>query len=93
MRMLAAALAVALTAGTASADLKGQYVEARTCDVWTGPCYSNAEVNIGGKNAVLAWKVEAGSVDGVKLDGLAVVAVVAASDTLGLPQTGRARAV
>jgi hypothetical protein len=93
MRLLAAALAAALTAGHAFADLKGHYVEARTCDIWTGPCYSNSEVNIAGKHAVLAWKVEAGSFGGVKLDGLAVVAVVTARDTLGLPQTGEASAV
>jgi hypothetical protein len=41
----------------------------------------------------MAWKVEKGSLDGAVLDGLGVVAVVAASDTLGLEQTGPARAV
>ncbi len=76
-----------------AAGLTGQYIEARTCDVWTGPCFANAEMNLGGKHAILGWKVEKGSLDDVRLDGLGVVAVVAASDTLGLTQTGPARAV
>src|SRR5688500_18720985 len=88
------ALALALLAGPASAaGLSGKYIEARTCDVWTGPCFANAEMNLAGKNAIMAWLVEKGSQDGVKLDGLGVVAVVAASDTLGCEQTGKAKAV
>jgi hypothetical protein len=73
--------------------ITGKYVEARTCDVWTGPCFANSEMSLGGKHAVMAWKIEQGSVDNVCLDGLSVVAVVAASDTLGLQQTGPAKAV
>jgi len=85
-----ALIVVALPVG--AADITGQYVECRTCDVWTGPCFANAEM-IAGKNAVLGWKVEKGALDGARLDGLSVVAVVAASDTLGLAQTGPAKAV
>jgi hypothetical protein len=87
----AALLAVTLPAG--AAGLTGKYVECRNCDVWTGPCFANAEMNLTGKNAILGWKVEKGSLDNVALDGLAVVAVVNASDTLGLEQTGPAKAV
>src|SRR3954449_7374685 len=76
-----------------AAGVSGQYVEARTCDVWTGPCFANAEMNLTGKHAVLGWKVDKGSLGAVRLDGLGVVAVVAAHDTLGLTQTGPARAV
>jgi hypothetical protein len=76
-----------------AAGVTGQYIEARTCDVWTGPCFANAEMNLGGKHAVLGWKIDQGTVGDVKLDGLGVVAVVAASDTLGLKQTGAAKAV
>jgi hypothetical protein len=76
-----------------AAPITGKYVEARTCDVWTGPCFANAEFNLTGKHAVLAWKVEKGSFEGANLDGLSVVAVVSASDTLGLEQTGPAQAV
>jgi hypothetical protein len=76
-----------------AAGISGQYVEARTCDIWTGPCFANADFNLGGKHAVLAWKIAKGSVDDVALDGLSVVAVVAAKNTLGLEQTGQARSV
>src|SRR3954452_20511127 len=89
-----AVCALVLVAPPASAaGLTGQYVEARTCDVWTGPCFANAEMNLTGKHAVLGWKVDKGSLDGQKLDGLSVVAVVAASDTLGLEQTGPSKAI
>jgi Protein of unknown function (DUF1326) len=84
---------VATTAPAAAAGITGQYVEARTCDVWTGPCFANADFNLTGKNAVMAWRVDKGSVDNVSLDGLGVVAVISASDTLGLEQTGPGRAV
>jgi hypothetical protein len=88
-----AAVALVLVALPASAaGLTGQYVECRTCDVWTGPCFANAEMTAG-KNAVLGWKVEKGALDGATLDGLSVVAVVAASDTLGLEQTGESKAI
>ena len=89
----AAVALVVVAAPVSAAGISGQYLEARTCDVWTGPCFANAEMNLGGKNAVLAWKVDQGALDSVRLDGLSVVAVVIASDTLGLEQTGPAKAV
>jgi len=90
---MCAVCALVLVAPVSAAGLTGQYVEARNCYVWTGPCFANAEMNLAGKHAVLGWKVEKGSFDKVQLDGLGVVAVVAASDTLGLQQTGPAKAV
>jgi len=90
---LAAVALVLCSVPVQAAGITGQYIEARTCDVWTGPCFANAEVNLGGKHAVLGWKVEKGTLDNVNLDGLGIVAVVAASDTLGVQQTGAARAV
>ena len=72
---LTALALVATTAPAAAAGITGQYVEARTCDVWTGPCFANADFNLTGKNAVMAWRVDKGTVDNVSLDGLGVVAV------------------
>jgi hypothetical protein len=89
---LAAVALVLIALPVGAAGVTGQYVECRTCDVWTGPCFANAEMTAG-KNAVLGWKVEKGDLDGAKLDGLSVVAVVAASDTLGLEQTGESKAI
>jgi hypothetical protein len=93
-RVLFAIVAFALLVAPASAaGLTGKYIEARTCDIWTGPCFANAEMNLTGKNAVLCWTIDKGTFEGAKLDGLGVVAVVAASDTLGQAQTGKAKAV
>ncbi len=89
-----AALAVAFVAAPAhAAGLTGRYLEARTTDVYTGPCFANSDMNLTGKQGILAWKVDKGSLDNVALDGLGVVAVVVARDTLGLKQTGTARSV
>ena len=44
-----------------AAGIQGDYVEARTADVFTGPCISNAEVFIYGNQAVMAWKVNQGA--------------------------------
>lgn len=90
---LCLALSPALRASEPSRPLRGVYVEARTCDVWTGPCFANADFNLGGKNAVMAWKIESGSLGGVSLEGLSVVAVVAAQNTLGQPQGAPGKAV
>lgn len=82
-----------LAALLAPATVRGQYVEARTCDVFTGSCFANADTGLTGKNAVLAWKIDAGSVAGTRVDGLGVVAVVAARETLGLKQSAPGKAV
>lgn len=76
-----------------AAGITGQYLEARTCDVWTGPCFANAEMSMAGKHAVMAWKIDKGSSQDVSLDGLSVVAIISARDTLGLQQTGPSKAV
>jgi hypothetical protein len=80
------------TAGPAD-EIRGQYLEARTCDVYAGSCFANADTGLTGKNAVLAWKIESGVVGGIRLDGLGVVAVVSARETLGLKQSAPGRAI
>jgi len=64
-------------------ELSGEYIEARTCDIYTGPCFANGEVGISGRQAVLGWKVDTGSWKGVELEGLGVALVISANDTLG----------
>lgn len=66
-------------------QLHGSYVEARTADVYTGPCFANAETGVTGDLAVMGWKIETGAYQGVSLDGLSVMGVVHASGTLGDP--------
>jgi len=83
---LAAVVGLFFAAGLAvpaEAAIKGDYIEVRGADVYTGPCFANSEMNLEGKQAILAWKVTSGSWDGVPLDGLSVVAVVRANATLG----------
>jgi hypothetical protein len=53
--------------------------------VYTGQCFANGEVNLAGKEAILAWHVQNGSWDGVALDGLTIAAAVRARATLGDP--------
>ena len=96
LRQLAfAAIALALAAPGKAAELslRGHYVEARNCDVWTGPCSANADFNITGQNAVLAWRVDQGRFNNVDLQGLSVAAVIVAHNTLGLDQSGPAKAL
>jgi hypothetical protein len=80
---LLAATGLAAKLPTISNNVRGEYIEARTADVYTGPCYANGEVGQTGKLAVMGWHIEQGSFDGVKLDGLSVAGVLRAKDTLG----------
>ena len=70
-------------AGLTKSSLRGQYIEARNADVYTGPCFANGEAGQVGDLAVLGWSVEQGSWEGVPLDGLSVVGIVRAGNTLG----------
>ena len=76
-------LVAVLAVAPARAAIHGDYVEVRSADVYTGPCFANSEVDLEGKQAILAWKVRNGSWNGVSLDGLGLVAVVEANATLG----------
>ena len=68
--------------------ISGEYVEARTAEVFTGGCIMGSEAETIGKQAVLAWKVDRGSFNGVSLDGLSVVAAVAGDRNLGIAEIG-----
>jgi hypothetical protein len=97
MRMISSVLCVAFvalnTSDVCAAGIRGDYVEARTADVFTGPCFSNAEVFITGKEAVMAWKVTSGSWNGVDLAGLCIAAAVNGSTTFSEDQPEQAAAV
>jgi len=74
-----------LLAVPGKAAIKGDYIEVRSADVYTGPCFANGEVGLVGDEAILAWKIEQGDWKGTSLNGLGVVAVVKAHATLGDP--------
>jgi hypothetical protein len=78
---LVAVLSVAVSASAAEA-ITGTYLESRTCQVYTGPCFANAETALAGREAVMAWNIESGKKNGVELAGLSVVMVVRGNSTL-----------
>src|SRR5262245_57886327 len=76
----------------AKGAVSGVYVEARTAEVFTGGCIMGSEAETVGKQAVLAWKVDRGSFNGIALDGLSVVAALSGDVNLGIHEIGGARA-
>jgi hypothetical protein len=78
-----AAASVVSAASLPARGVTGNYIEARTADVYTGPCFANGEIEMAGKEAVFGWKINKGSWQGVDVAGLAVVGVVRSEHTLG----------
>src|ERR1700737_203491 len=66
-------------------QIRGDYLETRSADIYTGACVANGEVNLVGNEAILAWHIRSGSWNGVPLEGLTVAAAVRANGTLGDP--------
>jgi hypothetical protein len=73
----------ALATAPAATSIRGDYLEVRSCDVYTGPCFANAEMGLAGKEAILLWSVREGRWHDTALDGLKVMAIVRADATLG----------
>ena len=82
---IASAIVLLTSLAVAENKISGDYIETRSADVYTGQCFANGEVGLVGDQAILAWHVRSGSWNGVKLDGLTVVAAVKANATLGDP--------
>ena len=60
IRALISILALIATvsfAGNPIPAISGDYLEVRSCDVYTGPCFANAEMNLTGKEGMLLWSV------------------------------------
>jgi hypothetical protein len=83
--VLVSLLALVVWAVPSRAAIQGQYVEVRTADVYTGPCFANSQVGLQGRRAILAWNIKEGEWQGTDLRGLNVIAVVKAKDNLGDP--------
>ena len=84
-----------LTAATVSASdpgVAGDYVEVRTAQVFAGGCIMGSEGEAAGREAILAWRVSRGAVNGVALDGLSIVAAAIADNNLGTHSLGGAPA-
>lgn len=89
MRKINLFLSICLTAmlvSLASAQqIRGEYIESRNADVYTGHCFGQSELNLMGDQAIVGWRVTKGEWNGVNLDGLSIVGVAKASGTLGSP--------
>ena len=92
MKRASIAIGLLLIAQTAFAGgrgrVTGDYVEARTAEVFAGGCIMNSEAETMGRQAILAWRIASGSFDGVPLDGLTVVAAIAGDRNLGMREMG-----
>jgi len=83
LAIFALAVASTLTAKQSAPTISGGYLEVRSCDVFTGYCFANGEMNLAGKEGMMVWTVGEGSWNGTSLNGLSVIAVVRADGTLG----------
>src|SRR6476646_6510637 len=94
LALLLSATGSVLAAKPLTSSISGDYLEVRSCDVYTGPCFANAEMGLTGKEGILVWSVREGNWKGTDLNGLSVIAVVRANDTLGdlryQPRSGKA---
>lgn len=79
------ALALCFALPLSAQQIRGDYIESRSTDVYVAQCFANGETGLTGNQALLAWHVAEGSWNGVKLDGLTVAAAVRARATLGDP--------
>lgn len=89
MRRLSAGVSLLLaiiSVGVLQAQqIRGEYLESRSTDVYVAQCFANGEAGLTGNQALMAWHVTEGTWNGVRLDGFTVAAAVRAQATLGDP--------
>ena len=75
---VSAAASISLAAGLPARGVSGNYIEARTADVFTGPCFANGEVEMNGVRygAGQIIVIEPGEVTDFKAVTAATTAVV-----------------
>jgi hypothetical protein len=83
--LVAVAVPAGVLADSVPGTISGDYLETRTAEIFAGPCIANSEVNVVGEEAILSWRVNRGSWEGVPVDGLTVIAAVKAKGTIGDP--------
>jgi hypothetical protein len=88
MKLLATAMwvsllcALPLAAGDPPA-VSGDYVEARSNEVYTCGCLYSGQMTTAGREAILAWRITQGVYQGTPLAGVKVAAVVVGDANLG----------
>jgi hypothetical protein len=88
LALVMTAVPAVLSASGPATSISGDYVEARTAEVFAGGCIQGSEGEAAGREAILAWRVGHGQVNGVSLDGLSIVAVVAGDVNLSTHEIG-----
>jgi len=73
--------------------LAGVYVEARSAQVFIGGCVWNSEAMTIGREAVMAWRIDKGQIDGLEVAGLSVVAAIAGDENLAINPDAARRTV
>ena len=94
--LLLIAVCLLLAVPSMAADphsLSGSYVEVRTAEVFTGGCLMSSEAETTGRQAILAWKVDHGTLNGESLDGFTIIAVIVGDKNLGIHELGGAKPV
>jgi len=91
----ALALSLGILSGPAFAAgaVTGDYLEARSCNVFVGGCHYGSEFVTTGREAVMAWHIVSGSRGGVDLSGLSAAAVISADLNLAETQAKRSAIV
>jgi len=87
--LVAVAAVAAMTALAGSPAIAGKYLETRSNEVYTCACLYSGERYLSGQEAILAWQIDQGDVDGVSLAGTEVVAVVVGDRNLDFTDTHR----
>jgi hypothetical protein len=88
MKLLATTILVSLlcawplAAGDAPA-VSGDYVEARSNEVYTCGCHYSGQITTAGREAILAWRITRGVYQGTPLAGVKVAAVIVGDANLG----------
>jgi hypothetical protein len=88
MKLLATAMWVSLLcalplAADEAPAVSGDYVEARSNEVYTCGCLYSGQMTTAGREAILAWRITRGVYQGTPLAGVRVAAVVVGDANLG----------
>jgi len=75
--------------GQSRPAVSGEYVEARSGEVYTCGCLFSSEQVTAGQEAILAWDIREGEHNGSPLGGMKAAAVIVAQGNLGLAATTR----
>src|ERR1051326_5341532 len=74
-----------LSFATSQPQIKGQYLETRSADVYVGQCFANSEMNLAGDEAIVSWHIAEAQGEALPLGGLPVGGAEKAQATLGDP--------